>query len=189
MRLFGWVIGRDGVAHAARRKWRADWGTAVAARDVHAPAALRARLGSEFRSDDDVELEQEMLDGLDGLISLVTNLQQGSLPIVETTHRIVAHEVCHFSAPASLVDGAGSPSGRLLLTRSRAIFVGAGTVTKIPLHGIARVVGHERDVLVGRSDVDGVSRFRFNTYADALSAAALVRHLTQRDPPNRSAQL
>jgi hypothetical protein len=189
MRLFGWVIGGDGVPNAARRKWKADWATAVASRDVHAPAALRARLGSEFSSDDDVELEQEMLHGLDGLISLVTNLQQGSLPIVATTHRVVAHEVCHFSAPASLVDVAGSPSGRLLLTRSRAVFVGAGTVTKIPLHAVARVVEHERDVLVGRSDPDGVYRFRFNTYVDALSAAALVRHLTQRDPRNCRAQL
>jgi hypothetical protein len=189
MRLFGWVIGRDGVPNAARRKWRADWTTAVASRDVHASAALRARLGSEFSSDDDIELEQEMLDGLDGLIALVTNLQQGSLPLVETTHRVVAHEVCHFSAPASLVDVAASPSGRLLLTRSRAVFVGAGAVTKIPLHAIARVVEHERDVLVDRSDVDAVYRFRFNTYADALSAAALVRHLTQRDSRNRRAHL
>jgi hypothetical protein len=189
MRLFGWMIGADGVPNAARRKWRADWATAVAARDAHAAAALRARLGSEFASDDDVELEQEMLDGLDGLTSLVTNLQRGSLPSVETTHRVVAHEVCHFSAPASLVDVAGSPSGRLLLTRSRAVLVGAGAVTTIPLHAIARVVEHERDVLVGRSDVDAVYRFRFNTYADALSAAALLRHLTQRDPRNCSAQL
>jgi hypothetical protein len=37
--------------------------------------------------------------------------------------------------------------------------------------------------------VDAVCRFRFNTYADALSAAALVRHLTQRDSRNRSAHL
>jgi len=44
-------------------------------------------------------------------------------------------------------------------------------------------------VLVGRSDPDGVYRFRFNTYVDALSAAALVRHLTQRDPRNCRAQL
>jgi hypothetical protein len=180
MRLFGWMTRGGGASSAARRMWRADWASAVASRDAHAPAALRARLTSEFRSGEDVELEQEMLDGLDALILLVTNLQQGSIPVVDTTHRVVAHEVCHFTAPASIVDAAGSPSGRLLLTRTRVVFVGAGAVTKIPLHAAARVVEHERDLLVERSDVDAVYRFRFNTYGDALSAAALVRHLAKR---------
>lgn len=177
MRLFGWVVRGGAPRPMPREKWRADWRRAVASLDTHALAELRERLTSEFRPDEDVELEQEMLEGFEALIGLVTNLQQGSIPIVETTHRVVAHEVCHYSAPASMPDDASSPAGRLLLTRSRAVFVGAGAVTKIPLHAVSRIVDHERDLLVARSDVDAAYRFRFNTYADALSAGALARHL------------
>jgi hypothetical protein len=177
MRLFGWVMRGGARRPTAREKWRADWTQAVASLDTHALAELRERLTSEFRPDQDVELEQEMLEGFEALIALVTNLQQGSIPVFETTHRVVAHEVCHYSAPASMPDDASSPAGRLLLTRSRAVFVGAGAVTKIPLHAVSRIVDHERDLLVARSDVDVVYRFRFNTYADALSAGALARHL------------
>lgn len=179
MRLFGWLTRRRAPRRTARRHWKADWATAVAARDPHAIATLGARLTSEFSPEEDIELEQEMLEALQALISLVTDLQQGSIPVVDTTHRVVAHEVCHFSAPASMPDTAGSPSGRLLLTRSRAVFVG-GSVTKCPLHAISRVVEQQRDLLMARSDVDAVYRFRFNTYTDALTAGALMRHLMQR---------
>ncbi len=180
MRLFGWVARRRARRPTARQKWRADWATALPSLDARALIDLRERLTSEFRPDEDVELEEEMLEGFDALIALVTNLQQGSVPIVETSHRVVAHEVCHYSAPASMPDVAGSPAGRLLLTRSRAVFVGAGVVSKIPLHAVSRIAEHERDLLAARSDVDAVYRFRFNTYADALSAAALARHLMRR---------
>jgi hypothetical protein len=175
MGLRGWFRRRP---NSPAEAWRERWQQATRAGDAAAAAELRASLAN---LGDDVELEHEMLDGLDRLIALSAELHAGRIPRVETTHRVIGADACHFSAPASLPDDPAQPSGRVLLTSARAVFVGGSRREAVPWHGIRGVVRGERDVLLIRS-ADDALRVRFNTFGDALAAAALGNHLKRRRP-------
>jgi hypothetical protein len=161
------------------REWRAEWRRAADARDAAAAARLRERLQAAPPLADDLEIEHEMADALDHLIALAADLDAGRLPVLETTHRVVGSDACHFSAPASLPDDPGQASGRVLFTSVRAVFVGGARLAPLPWHAVREVAQAERDVLLVRSAEDGL-RFRFNTYTDALAATALARHLRRK---------
>jgi hypothetical protein len=139
--------------------------------------ALQTQLDALQLPEQDIELEQEMLDGLRAAVALAAALESGRVPTVETRHRVIGTEACHFSAPASMPDDPLQPSGRVLITPTRLAFVG-GAPRTIRLHGVADVVHSERDVALIRAGREHLDRFRFNSYADALCAALLVRHLT-----------
>jgi hypothetical protein len=141
---------------------------------------LRTALHVEPRHADDIEIEEEMLEGLERLIALTAELAGGRLPHLETAHRIVGADACHFSAPVSMPEDAAQPTGRLLLTGTRAVFAGGARPTTLAWHAAAEVVQAERDVLLIRSDRETAYRFRCNNYGDALTAAAIARHLAAR---------
>jgi len=71
MGLFGWLrkaaAGTDGEA---ARRWREAWMNAVAALDAGAVARLEAALRATPPFADDLEIEEEMLDGLRQLLEL-----------------------------------------------------------------------------------------------------------------------
>jgi hypothetical protein len=129
---------------------------------------------------DDIEIEEEMLDGLERLIALTGDLADGRLPHLETSHRIVGTDACHFSAPVSMPDDAAQPTGRLLLTGTRVVFAGGARPTTLAWHATGEVMQADRDVLLIRSDRETAYRFRCNNYGDALIAAAIARHLAGR---------
>jgi hypothetical protein len=120
-----------------------------------------------------------MLDALRQLVALSADLAAARLPAIDTSHRVVGSDVCHFSAPASLPDHPAQPTGRLLLTSSRAVFTGGAGAPAIGWHHAGEPVQHDRDLLLARASGDDVQRYRFNTFADALCAAALTRHLVR----------
>lgn len=120
-----------------------------------------------------------MLDGARRAIALEHEIASSGLPTLTTTHRIVGTDACHFSAPVSLVDHPAQPSGRLLLTGSRVIFVGGPHLIQIAWHSIREVRDHDRDVLLIRSADDGL-RWRCNTYGDALAGSIVARQLVGR---------
>ena len=124
MGLFGWLSGRRGGEDDRLAAWRAAWAKAAEAQDTRAAAGLRAQLDAFGLPDEEVEVEREMLDGLEALEAVQVALTAGALPAVETGHRVVGSDVCHFSAPASMPDEPSQPSGRLLLTHARAVFAG-----------------------------------------------------------------
>ena len=108
MGLFGWLKrGNDNQARA-REQWRKDWAAALESEDGSRVEALRAQL-DQRSGVDDVEMELEMLDALEQLVRLRAETAGGTLPLVETGHRIIGTEVCHFSAPASLPDDPSGP--------------------------------------------------------------------------------
>lgn len=163
--------------------WRKQWVEATEAPDAAAARALRARLDqitAGSADDDRFEIEREMLDSLDALVELSARLANDGPPVVQTGHRIVAGEACHFSAPASLPDDPSQPAGTLLLTASRLIFVGGSRSMTVPWHGIARCLPHDRDLVAVRRDREALHRVRCNTYTDALRAVCLARHLSSR---------
>jgi hypothetical protein len=159
--------------------WRERWEKAAHTRDAAAAAALRRALEDDAALGTDLEIEYEMADGLDRLIALAAELDAGRVPHVETSHRVVGTDACHFSAPASMPDDHAQASGRVLLTSTRAVFVGGSRLAALPWHAVRETARVHRDVLIVRS-ADDALRLRFNTYGDTLEAAALASHLKRR---------
>jgi hypothetical protein len=179
MGLLEWLKGRG----TSRRQdhglteWRALWRAAADASDTAQAAMLRASLDALNLPADEIEIEHEMLDALRDLGELTGSVRDTGLPAIQTGHRVVGSERCHFTAPASMPDDDSQPSGRLLLTSGRAIFAGGGSGTAIPWHSVGEVRHLDRDVLVIRKDRERLYRFRCNTFSDALRAAFLAREL------------
>jgi hypothetical protein len=173
MKLFGWL--RKQKRDSALDNWRNDWAAAI--EQDEDGAALRGRLTTLATVEPDVEMELEMLDALDQLRAVRQTVSAGELPRVDTQHRVIAAETCHFTAPASIATDHAQSTGRLLLTASRAVFVGAGRTSVSAWHQVNEVVRIERDVLLVRADRTPAAHFRFNSYGDAVVCAFLARHL------------
>jgi hypothetical protein len=135
--------------------------------------------------EDDVEIEREMLVALDDATTLAAEIRASGLPIVETGHRVVAHDRCHFSASATMPDEPGQPSGRLLLTSGRAIFVGGANAVSVAWHMIGEAQHTDRALVLVRTTRDRLYRFQCNSYGDALRATLIARELLRkgRTPP------
>ena len=182
MGLFRWLKGKSGSTNgsSALSSWQHAWRAACAEPTAERAASLDAALQSLGLSEDDAEIEREMLEGLGQLVALSGAVSAGALPTIETGHRVVGADTCHFSAPASMPDEPSQPGGRLLLTSARAIFVGGAKASTVPWHAILEVIDQDRDVVLVRHDRATFYRFRCNVYSDALSAAFLARHLARR---------
>ena len=181
MGLFGRIFGRKGSLDSSEaRAWREAWSAAVASLDAAAVDSLEAALRREPKLAADLEIEEEMLDALRQVLVLERELAAARLPLVETSHRVVGTDRCHFSAPVSMPDDPAQPTGRLLLTSTRAVFAGGARTPALPWHAAREVVRAERDLIFVRAGVDDGYRFRCNSFADALCGAAIARHLMKR---------
>ena len=177
MSLFGWLRGQRNGSNRQRDEWRKAWAAAVEADDASRVEALRLQLEPLNTPGEDVEVELEMLDALERLGAIYGPSEAGTLPTVETQHRVLGGDVCHFTAPASLPDDPAQASGRVLFTATRTIFVGGAQKPSLPWHAVREVVRSDRDVLFVRPDGSASAHFRFNTYGDAVVAAFLARRL------------
>jgi hypothetical protein len=177
MRLLGWLRNRRNGDDPRLAEWRRGWSASTSEPDQAAVGSLRARLEALGIAEEEIEIEREMLDGLAQLADLRTAVSTSGIPVVETGHRVVGHDTCHFSTPVSMPDDAAQPSGRLFLTNSRAIFAGGARATTVAWHAIGEVIHGDRDVVLVRRDRDTIYRFRCNTYADAMCGAYLARRL------------
>jgi hypothetical protein len=183
MGWLGWLRGRKSVGGDPRLKtWRAAWQEACADPSATRLQTLTSQLTALGLPEEEVEIEREMLAGLDELVTLHSSVSAGTLPVIQTGHRVVGIDACHFSAPCSMPDEASEPSGRLILTSARAIFAGGATSIAVPWHAVAKVLQQHRDVMLIRRDRETLYRFRCNAFADALSAALLARTLSSRRP-------
>ena len=150
---------------------------ATAAPDPGTLASLSGQLDAFGLPEDDIEIEREMLHALDELLRLRAAVDSGALPLVDTRHRVIGADRCHFSAPVSMPDDEAQPSGRLLLTPTRAVFVGGARTMNVPWHAIGDILHNDRDVVLIRRDRQQLYRFRCNTFADALCGSFLSRRL------------
>ena len=182
MGIFSWLTGKNG---SAARAWREEWNRAVASPDAAAIVSLEAALRRHPPIADDLELEEEMLEALRQLVDLSRDLREARLPFVDTSHRLVGGDVCHFSAAVSVPDDPAQPTGRLLLTSRRAAFAGGGRVPALAWHAIRHVGQDGRDVLLVHIGGEEGVRFRCNSFTDAVCAAAIARFLVQRSRPGQ----
>ena len=177
MSLFAWFKRGQNEDEKKRRRWRQACAAAIDAEDGARLPDLRAELGVTGTGDEDVEIELEMLEALERVAQLRLDADAGRLPAIETHHRVIGAERCLFSAPASVPDDPHQPSGRVLFTPTRSLFVGAGKTAVHPWHAIQHAVRTDRDLLLARGDGAGGARFRFNSFGDAAVAASLARRL------------
>jgi hypothetical protein len=177
MALIEWFRKRRNTKGDEQARWRQSWTAAVGSEDISRLTVLREELKALAAASEDVEVEQEMLDALEQLSKLVSNAADGRLPVIETHHRVVGTETCHFTAPASLPDDPAQPSGRVLMTNARSLFLGGAQGRTSAWHAIRDVVRLERDVVLVRADGSPAAHFRFNSFADAVTAAFLASRL------------
>src|SRR5687768_10805968 len=102
----GWRDWLPGGRHdnGRGREWRKAWSVAISAPDRAQAQALRDRLAEIGLDDEELEIEREMLEGLEALIELSDAIAAAGPPVIATGHRAVGHDLCFFSAPASLPD-------------------------------------------------------------------------------------
>ena len=182
MGWFDWLR-RGSAEDAWIAEWRKAWTAAVEHPDAAAAAALRVRLdaaGPLGSNDERFEIEREMLEGLDAVVELGATLEARGPEVIPTGHRAVGSDRCYFSAPVSVPDDPTQPSGTLLLTNVRAIFVGGARAVTIPWHAVGRAFPQNRDLVLIRGDQQNLHRFRCNSFADAMRAACLARHVSKR---------
>jgi hypothetical protein len=183
MGLFGWLRGKTGNRVDPRRAaWQREWVAAAARADPAAAAVLGSRLDAIDLPEEDLEVEREMLDGLRELIGLRSIVESNGLPVLETGHRVIGADRLHFSAPVSMPDDSSQPSGRLLLTGTRAIFVGGARTTTVPWHAVGEARHDRRDVVLIRKDRENLYRFRCNSFAEALCGTYMSQRLATVRP-------
>jgi hypothetical protein len=135
------------------------------------------RLDQLAASNGDLEIEREMLEGLEHVIGFGASVAENGLPAIVTGHRVVGRDVCHFTAPVSMPDDPAQPSGRLLLTNARAIFVGGARGVTVAWHAVVQPLQTDRDLILVRADGAAIYRFRCNSFDDVLCAAFIARRL------------
>lgn len=175
--MFRRLFGRAAPPQPDTTAWWQEAEALVAAPEAAAIARLKAAAVDPATSPDMAEEQEEMLDGLAALLQLV---QSPALPVVATQHRVIGQAVCHFLAPASLVDEVDA-AGKLFVTADRLVFA-AGTVQQWPWHNISGLTRVSRDVVVDVRGRPGAAHLRLNTYGDAMHVQVLAQRLRANRP-------
>jgi hypothetical protein len=185
MDLFRWLRHRRPKEDPRLTRWRRDWYLAVEAPSAPDVTRLRSTLDSFGATDDDVEIEREMLEGLGQVVELQSTVAAAGLPAIDTGHRVVGTDVCHFIAPASKPDDPTQPSGRLILTNRRALFVGSSAAA-LPWHAVGDVAYAHRDIVLVRTGGEITHRYRCNSFGEALRGSFIARELIRLRTTARS---
>lgn len=138
---------------------------------IEGVAALKATTVNAGDAPDLAEAQDEMIEGLEALL----HLAQSPIPVLDTQHRVIGTDTCHYMAPASLISEVDA-GGKVFVTSARIVFA-AGTAVSWAWHQISRVQRDERDLLIDLKGRPGV-RLRLNTYEGALVIAALAGRLS-----------
>jgi hypothetical protein len=186
MGLSDWWKRKKSFEHSGLVEWRQQWRAACAEADASSAATLGEALTRLGLPEEEIEIEREMLDGLERLVHLRAAARAAELPVLETGHRVVGRDLCHFSVPSSMPDEQSQPAGRLIFTDARAIFTGGPKAITIAWHTVADVLDEQRDIVLVTRGRALCRRFRCNVFADALGGAFVARVLAarhRRGPP------
>src|SRR5512132_4334008 len=89
MGLFDWLWGNGRGEDPRLGPWRSRWRQAADAGDTGQREALARDLEALGLTDDEIEIEREMLEALDRLGAMRAEVEATGLPILETGHRVV----------------------------------------------------------------------------------------------------
>jgi hypothetical protein len=170
--MFRRLLGRIAPAQPDTSAWWSEANALAASPDADRIAALKAQVADAKKDPDNAELQEEMIDGLERLLALAG---ERALPVIDTQHRVIGNELCHFIAPVSLIEEV-DVSGKLFATVERLVFA-AGTVRQWAWHAIPAITRVERDVVIDLRGRPAAARLRTNTYGDALFLVALADRL------------
>lgn len=168
-----WGFFRKPATAASEDAWWRDARAALDAPSAATLGALRPRLAPPHQIDER-ERQEEMLDAIERVWALS---EREALPVLDTQHRVIGTDVCHFMTPVSAPDH-GDASGKLFLTSHRVIFAGGASIAW-PWHRVRRATRHERDLVVEGGD-SLTLRLRCNSYGDAALAAMIAQRLSRR---------
>src|SRR5262245_52685146 len=140
MKLLGSLFRKPAPADDEHESW---W--RLANRIALAPTGsaideLRASLTSAGDVDE-IDRREEMIAGLMRLMELGA---RETLPQIETQHRVIGADRCHFAAPADLGGDQDAP-GKVFVTSSRLVFAGPA-VSSWRWHRIREIARIERDL-------------------------------------------
>jgi len=175
--MFRRLFGRAAPPQPDTAEWWREADEVTRTPDADRIARLRSDVCDPDEFPDSAESQEEMLDGLDRLLAFV---QAPALPVVDTQHRVIGDAVCHFMAPASLVEVVDA-GGKLFATADRLVFA-AGAVRRWPWPTVTSVSRVERDVVIDVRGQPGAARLRLNSYGDALLVVAVARRLRANQP-------
>jgi hypothetical protein len=151
------------------------WQAADAAAEAPTGAAvdsLAVSLTPTSAASDELERQQEMLSGLRDLVELASS---DTLPVINTQHRAIGQDACHFIAPVSLaVEGGGA--GKIFLTSARLVFVG-GRLRSWPWHRVRKITRAGRNLLIIIAGEGEDLLLQCNTYSEALVARYFIQRL------------
>src|SRR5256885_5987959 len=114
MGLLEWLKRRSSPSDQRLHRWHLAWAEAARRAATNHGTDQIGRLQAELDAfelpADDLEIEREMLEALRDRETLAVIVRTCGLPVVETGHRVVGIDRCHYSAPASMPDRPGEPS-------------------------------------------------------------------------------
>jgi len=164
--------------------FRREVASACDALDVSAIGRLRARRQQLGQSEEDAAIEIERLDGLEEFLAFRSRVEQEGLPSLDTQHRALGSDRCHFWTPAFLADRVDA-AGKLFLTDARLVFIGGG-VTAVPWSAVHKITRADRDLVVVVPARNAVFRFRCNTFGEALRASFVAETLAAEHRARRA---
>jgi hypothetical protein len=124
---------------------------------------------------EDVESQEEMVDGLRNLLALSAG---DDLPVLESQHRVIGDDICHFIAPVTL-PGPDLAPGKVFLTSRRFVLV-AGRVRSRPWPAVGRLSRSGRRLTIGSGD--SAVEIQCNSFGDALAAHHVASRLSAGGP-------
>jgi len=175
--MFRRLFGRAAPPQPDTTAWWREANDLAAAPDADRIATLKTGISDPDEFPDSAESQEEMLDGLARLLDFV---QAPGLPVVATQHQVIGRAVCHFLAPASLVDQVDA-AGKLFATSDRLVFA-AGAVRQWPWHAVTGLTRVERDVVIDVRGQPAAARLRLNSYGDALLVVSIAGRLRPNQP-------
>ena len=155
------------------------------ATDAAAVERLLARRAELGLTEDEAAIEIEMLEGLREFVEFRTETERNGLPVLDTRHRVLGADRCHFWTPAFLPDQVEA-GGKLFLTGTRLVFLGGG-VQATPWHAVSTITRDGRDLVAAVPSRGAVLRFRCNAYGEAMRALYVAERLLAESRARRAA--
>jgi len=155
------------------------------AADGAAVDRLLARRAEVGLSEDEAAIEIEMLDGLREFLEFRAEAERDGLPVLDTQHRVLGADRCHFWTPAFPPDRVEA-GGKLFFTATRLVFLGGG-VQATPWNAVAKIGREGCDLVVVVPSRDAIFRFRCNAFGEAMRAQYVAERLLAANRARRAA--